>query len=69
MPRKISAMRKYLLALSSEDSGSWSHRLGGGIRKPEGGGPAGVAARLTEEEKFAVGMKEDGDTTEVMGRR
>ena len=62
MPRKISAMRKYLLALSSEDSAPWSQRLGGGKRKPGWGGPAGVAARDTEEEKFAadpMGMKGD----------
>jgi hypothetical protein len=54
MPRNSSDMRKYLLALSSDDSSPWSHRLGGGSRKPEGGGPEGVAARCAEDEKFAA---------------
>ena len=60
MPRIISARRKYLEALSKADSLPWSQRLGEGRRKPGWGGPAGVAARDTEEEKFAVepmGMK------------
>lgn len=34
IPRNSSAMRKYLLALSSEDSEPWSQRFGGGRRKP-----------------------------------
>lgn len=71
MPRKISDMRKYLLALSKEDSVVSSHFLGGARRKPDGGGPAGVAARHTEEEKFAVepkGRKEEVNR-EGAGRR
>jgi hypothetical protein len=44
MPRNISMSKKYLPALSSEDSPS-SHFFGGGNRNPGGGGPAGVAAR------------------------
>ncbi len=43
--------------------------MGGARRKPGWGGPAGVAARFTEDEKFAVGIKEDGEATEGMGRR
>lgn len=57
IPRNISASRKYLLALSNEDSGFWSHLFGGGKRKPDGGGPAGVAALDPEEEKLAMGPR------------
>jgi hypothetical protein len=54
MPRKISVIRKYLPALSREFSLLWSHRLGTAMRKPEGGGPDGVAARGELVEKHAV---------------
>lgn len=54
MPRNSSAMRKYLVALSREVSLCWSHRFGGARRKPEGGGPAGVAALMAEVEKEDV---------------
>lgn len=63
MPRKSSANRKYLVFLSRADSSLWSQRLGGGRRKPGCGGPAGRAARRTEDEKFAVdprGRKAEG---------
>lgn len=45
MPRAISVRRKYLPALSREDSLPSSQRSFRGSRKPWGGGPAGVAAR------------------------
>ena len=45
MPRSISVSRKYLPALSREDSVPSSQRSFRGSRKPWGGGPAGVAAR------------------------
>ena len=38
-----------------------SHRFVRGRRKPEGGGPAGVAARIAEVEKAAVGMELGGE--------
>lgn len=68
MPRNSSASRKYLLALSRDDSSLWSHRLGGGRRKPDGGGPAGVAALETEVEKLAVERREDERQSEEASR-
>ena len=50
MPRIISKSRKYLPALSSEDSLPSSQRSLRGRRKPAGGGPDGVAAREAEVE-------------------
>ncbi len=38
-----------------------SHRLVRGSRKPEGGGPAGVAARRAEVENAAVAIGLDGE--------
>ena len=55
MPRQISVMRKYLPALSREDSLPSSHRSSLGSRKPLGGGPAGVAARRDVLVKVADG--------------
>jgi hypothetical protein len=43
IPRAISVKRKYLPALSNEDSLLSSHLSGFGNRKPGGGGPEGVA--------------------------
>lgn len=43
MPRNISVMRKNRPARSSVDSDSSSHRFDLGNRKPDGGGPDGVA--------------------------
>lgn len=57
MPRKSSAIRKYLPALFKADSSLWSQRLGGGNRKPGWGGPAGRAGRRTEDEKLAVEVR------------
>lgn len=53
MPLNISVIKKNLPALSRAPSPSLSsHRFGGGVRNPAGGGPAGVAARgeLVEKE-------------------
>ena len=58
IPRIISARRKYLLALSSELSPLSSHRRVGGKRKPEGGGPAGVAALWVDDENAAVAVRD-----------
>jgi hypothetical protein len=70
MPRNNSAMRKYLVALSKDDSSPWSHRLGGGSLKPEGGGPEGVAARYAEDEKFAAARaRRVVEGTATKGRR
>ena len=55
MPRAISVRRKYLPALSIEDSWPSSHRFTVGRRNPCGGGPAGVAARRVEVVKVADG--------------
>ena len=55
MPRIISVRRKYLPALSRDDSALSSHRFTRGRRKPEGGGPAGVAAKREEVVKVADG--------------
>ena len=55
MPRSISVRRKYLPALSRDDSALSSHRFTRGRRKPEGGGPAGVAAKRDEVAKVADG--------------
>ena len=55
MPRAISVRRKYLPALSRDDSLPSSHRFTLGRRKPEGGGPAGKAARREEVVKVAEG--------------
>jgi len=54
IPRTISDSRKYLPALSRAVSLLSSQRLTRGRRKPEGGGPAGVAARGADEENEAV---------------
>ncbi len=59
IPRIISPRRKYFPALSKADSLLSSHRSFLASLKPEGGGPAGVAARSALEEKVAV-MKEEG---------
>ena len=56
MPRTISVRRKYLLALSREDSLPSSQRSFRGSRKPWGGGPAGVAARWEVLVKVADGQ-------------
>lgn len=61
MPRNISVRRKYWPALSMELSLPSSHRLVRGSRKPEGGGPAGVAARRAEVENAAVAIQLDGE--------
>ena len=53
----ISDKRNHLAALSRELSLLWSHRRCGGNRKPEGGGPAGVAARRADDEKAAVEIR------------
>lgn len=53
MPRNISTSKKYLPARSNALSPS-SHFLGGGNRKPGGGGPAGVADRAKVVEKRAT---------------
>ena len=50
--------RKYLPALSREDSLPSSHRSLRARRKPCGGGPAGVAKRFVEEEKVAAAAGE-----------
>lgn len=50
MPRKISASKKYLEALSRTCS-PWSHRFGLGNLKFCGGRPAGVAASAEDVEK------------------
>ena len=55
MPRSISVRRKYLPALSRDDSLPSSHRFTLGRRNPEGGGPAGKAARREEVVKVAEG--------------
>lgn len=55
MPRTISVKRKYLPALSREDSFPSSQRAWRGRRKPEGGGPAGVAGRWIVVVKVAHG--------------
>ena len=55
MPRSISVRRKYLPALSRAVSLLSSHRFTRGRRKPEGGGPAGKAARREEVVKVAEG--------------
>lgn len=54
MPRSISVRRKYLPALSREDSLPSSQRSLRARRKPWGGGPAGVAKRCVEVEKVAI---------------
>ena len=56
MPRAISVRRKYLPALSREDSLPSSQRSFRGSRKPWGGGPAGVAARREVLVKVADGI-------------
>ena len=56
MPRTISVSRKYLPALSREDSLPSSQRSFRGSRKPWGGGPAGVAARWEVLVKVAEGI-------------
>ena len=56
MPRSISVRRKYLPALSREDSLPSSQRSFRGSRKPWGGGPAGVAARREVLVKVADGI-------------
>lgn len=56
MPRIISVRRKYLPALSREDSLLSSQRSFRGSRKPWGGGPAGVAARREVLLKVADGI-------------
>ena len=56
MPRTISVRRKYLPALSREDSLPSSQRSFRGSRKPWGGGPAGVAARREVLVKVADGI-------------
>lgn len=56
MPLIISVMRKNVPALSNELSLLSSHRSLRGKRKPCGGGPAGVAARMAEDEKAAVAV-------------
>jgi len=53
MPRNISKSKKYLPARSNALSPS-SQRWGLGNRKPGGGGPAGVAARVRVAEKKAT---------------
>lgn len=68
MPRNNSAIRKYFPALSREDSAPSSHFFGGGRRKPGWGGPAGVAARFTEEEKFAMDPKGEERRGKAVGR-
>lgn len=68
MPRNNSAIRKYFPALSREDSVPSSHFFGGGRRKPGWGGPAGVAARFTEEEKFAMDPKGEERRGKAVGR-
>lgn len=60
IPRIISPRRKYFPALSNADSLLSSHRSFLASLKPEGGGPAGVAARSALEEKVAAIMKEEG---------
>lgn len=57
IPRNISVNRKYLPALSKEDSLLSSQRSLVGNLKPCGGGPAGVAAREALEEKAATGVR------------
>lgn len=56
MPRRISVRRKYLPALSREDSLLSSQRFIRGSRKPLGGGPAGSAARREVLVKVADGI-------------
>lgn len=68
MPRNISAIKKYLLALSRDDSSDSSHRLGRGRRKPDGGGPLGVAEREADDEKLAAARKAV-DGVDSAGRR
>jgi hypothetical protein len=59
IPLAISVKRKYLPALSSEDSLLSSHLSGLGNRKPGGGGPDGVAyARRVLVENAARGIEE-----------
>jgi hypothetical protein len=59
IPRAISVKRKYLPALSNEDSLLSSHLSGLGNRKPGGGGPEGVAyARRVLVENAARGLEE-----------
>jgi hypothetical protein len=53
IPRIISAKRKYLPALSNDDSLLSSHLSGFGSRKPAGGGPKGVTARRPVVENAA----------------
>jgi hypothetical protein len=61
IPLAISLKRKYLPALSNEDSLLSSHLSGFGNRKPAGGGPDGVAARRPVVEngakEFVAGVK------------
>lgn len=71
MPRAISPIRKYLPALSKADSLLSSHLSLRGRRKPEGGGPAGIAARVAEEENGAArkeGPFVRGEMRAVTGR-
>src|SRR4051812_16438199 len=57
MPLNISVKRKYRPFLSSACSSSWSQVLGVGMRKPLGGGPAGVAyVRMAWETKDGAMM-------------
>lgn len=56
MPRAISVRRKYLPALSREDSLPSSQRSFRGSRNPWGGGPAGVAPRREVLVKVADGI-------------
>lgn len=67
MPRSISVSRKYLPALSREDSLPSSQRSFRGRRKPWGGGPAGVAARRVEVVKVADGQVVRAERNVVKG--
>ena len=69
MPLIISVMRKNVPALSKEVSLLSSQRSLRGKRKPCGGGPAGVAAWMAEDEKaaVAVGLKCLAATVPVSG--
>jgi len=59
IPRAISVKRKYLPALSNEDSLLSSHLSGFGNRKPGGGGPEGVAyVRIELVDNAASGIEE-----------
>ena len=62
-------MRKYFPALSSELSLPSSHLSFRGSLNPWGGGPAGVAFRIADDEKVAVAVGESIRDTkrDVMG--